>query len=93
MIFRRRLFKHRFDRTIWEKRPDERKYMVNSLEKKNLLTGLSKIEVIEKLGDEFNDPNSDLWSYYVGVKPLLGNKIYFFIYFNNEGVVYQTLRS
>jgi hypothetical protein len=93
MIFRRRLFKHIFNHKDWIKRPEERKHMVAYIERKKLLIGLTKEEVILKLSDEFNDPNSDLWSYYVGLRPVLGNKIYFFIYFNKQGIVYQTLRD
>lgn len=93
MIFRRRLFKHTFDRWIWNIRPEERKYMIAYIQKEQLLIGLNKKEVILKLGDEFNDPNTDLWSYYVGLKPIMGNKIYFYIYFDKEGLVYQTLKK
>ncbi|MEN8745700.1 MAG: hypothetical protein ABF302_04445 [Polaribacter sp.] len=93
MIFRRRLFKHRFHRLDWIKIPDQRKYMVDYIERKKLLIGLTKEAVIEKLGDELNDPNSNLWSYYVGIDTVLSTKSYFFIYFNKEGVVYQTLQS
>ncbi len=93
MIFRRQLFKHIFHKSVWIKCPEERKHMIAYIEKKKLLIGLTKQEVIQKLGDECNDSNSDLWSYYVGLKSVIGNKIYFFIYFNKEGLVYQTLRS
>jgi hypothetical protein len=49
MIFRRRLFKHIFNHKDWIKRPEERKHMVAYIERKKLLIGLTKEEVILKL--------------------------------------------
>ena len=93
MMLKKRLHKKSFKGALWAEQRDDRKYMVSSLESANLLIGLGKREVLEMLGDEFNDINSDVWSYYIGTKTFFSYKIFLYIYFNTEGKVFKTVKN
>ena len=93
MMLKKRLHKKNFKETLWAEKRDERKYMVSSIESTNLLIGLVKREVIELLGNEFNDINSDVWSYYIGTKTFFSYKIFIYLSFNTEGKVFKTVKK
>lgn len=85
ILFRKKI---EFDTYEWELNRDYRKYMVDSMVKNKLLEGLNKKELKNILGDEYNDAHSSLWTYYIGKKYYVC-RMYLYLYFNKEGVVYK----
>lgn len=85
----RKSYKINFDETVWKEERDQRKYMIHELETTRSLIGCTKREVIQKLGDEFNDDNSDRWTYYIGTKNVFGSKMYLVIYFGTNKTVFK----
>ena len=61
--------KKSFTSVLWENKPEKRYELVDSLIKKEILIGLTKFEVIDTLGYEFNDMNSNKWVYLIGYQP------------------------
>ena len=56
------------------------------------LTGLSRTEVEQRYGHEFNDRHSDVWSYQLGTAfPM--RKVVLFVIFKGEKVVRTEIRS
>lgn len=78
-----------FCKKLWIQNWEQRYVFVQNIIKSELLIGLSKKEVVQLLGDEFNGVHSLEWIYYVG-KPS-----YFFLFqkqrlkinFNNKNEV------
>ena len=65
--------------------------MVDDLIQQNLLLTLNKKDVLDLLGFEFNDSNSNIWTYYIGKKGwLFSSKKYLSIFFDRDGFVYKT---
>lgn len=84
------VYEHRrFDKEKWLENRDQRYYYIKDLIHNNWLNNLSKLEVIDLLGYEFNDMNSNEWTYYVGRIPgfLRIKKKKLYIYFNKEDEV------
>ncbi len=94
MIFRTTLTKLEFDKQIWLQNREQRIYMISSLIKNKALNSLTKDEVLELLGFEFNDKNSDIWSYYIGTRRrIFSFRYYLIIYFDGLGRVYKILKK
>ncbi len=62
-----------FDSTRWKAYPEKRYEMTDDITLHDKLKGKTKREIIELLGQEENDPKSDLWQYDVGIRPLINN--------------------
>ena len=56
------------------------------------MVGLSKEEVKSKLGQYYNDMNSDIWMYTINEKFSFFKMNYFYIEFKNELVTISYLR-
>jgi hypothetical protein len=70
--------------------------LINDLISRSVLIGLAKSEIVELLGDEFNDSNSNVWSYYIGnYRKWISLKKHFLIlhFDDQERVVYVSKRS
>ena len=94
MIFKTTLRKLQFDKQLWLQNREQRIYMITSLMDCKLLNGLTKKEVLKTLGFEFNDINSDTWSYYIGTRRRIFRvKCFLFIYFDGLGRVYKVLKK
>ncbi|MCL7753309.1 hypothetical protein [Polaribacter sp. Z022] len=62
--------------------------MVDSIIEHKLLDGLLKTEVLQLLGFEFNDINSDTWTYYIGKRRrIFLFKCYLYIKFDTSDKV------
>lgn len=86
--------KHRnieFDRTIWMNNPRIRAYMVSSIIHDKLIIGLSKEEVVNFLGFEFNDKHSDKWTYYIEKKSFFYFKKKLYIHFDDFDKVLEVI--
>ncbi len=83
--------KNTFDDKVWFSKREARFHCVNDLISRKLIIGLSKDEVLHFLGDEFNDLNSDKWSFYLGYKHRFINlkRYNLIVYFNKNGLVYN----
>ena len=70
---------------------NSRIYIANDLISKKNLIGKSKLALIQFLGDEFNDLNSKLWTYYLGEKHIFFylKKYYLKIKFNEKEKVVE----
>jgi len=88
-MLKRKSYKINFDAVQWEEQRENRKYMLYALESAQMLMGLTKSEIIQKLGDEFNDVNSNRWTYYVGSRKFFGSKMFLVIFFSAEGKVFK----
>lgn len=78
-----------FKKEDWERLREKRYCYVRDLKKNKWLDNLSKNQVEDLLGYEFNDVNSNEWKYYIGSPPGLfrfKRKI-LYIFFNKEGKV------
>lgn len=64
---------------------------IASLNYKNLL-GLNKLEVKQKLGQSFNDMNSNIWMYRIRDKFKITKKNYLYIYFFNDKVQHYAIK-
>ena len=94
MIFNSKHKNIEFDKTLWLEDREKRKYMVSSIINNNLIIGLTKKEIIDLLGFEFNDIHSNTWSYYIGTKNILfTSKCYLYVYFNNSNKVFKILKK
>jgi hypothetical protein len=60
--------KKKFNKKDWSLKRASRIYLVDDLVRRELLLKLNKKEVLETLGDECNDINSNSWRYYIGEK-------------------------
>lgn len=58
-----------FDKERWEDDPTERYRMVDYMIDKDVLTGKTRAQVIDLLGEEFTNYNDDHIAYYIGVIP------------------------
>ena len=59
----------------------------------NKIIGLTKQEIKHKLGQVFNDMNSDVWMYRINENFSLLRKNYLYIYFNEEIAVHFVLKK
>lgn len=83
-----------FDQEKWLHHRELRASMISSLKKSKILYGLTKKEVIALLGYEFNDANSNIWTYYLGKRRMLFPvKSYLYIYFDDFGTVYKIFKK
>lgn len=77
-----------FNRTVWFEEREKRILMIPSILKSKILLGLTKVEILNLLGFEFNDINSNTWSYYIGKnKFIIPFKFFLYIYFDRFGMV------
>ncbi|WP_086029336.1 hypothetical protein [Tenacibaculum holothuriorum] len=78
-----------FNKKKWLVNREERYLYVKDLIKSKHLMGLTKIEVIDFLGYEFNDMNSNKWTYFIGRTPdfFRIRKRKLLIYFSKENKV------
>jgi hypothetical protein len=93
MMLSVKLSKKTFNKLLWAEQREERKQMISSLINSEILIGLTKTEVLEILGFEFNDANSDTWSYYIGTKTFFSFKMHLFLYFNAQGKVFRIVKK
>ena len=78
----------RFTQEDWLEKSDERICLVKDLIQKKTVIGMSKLEVIDFLGYEFNGMRSNKWSYSIGSTGLFSFwRKQLFIYFNEGGFV------
>lgn len=82
-----------FDKELWLKMEDKRYELVNDLIKNEKLIGKNKIEVIELLGDDYNEIENSI-NYYIGYEPsILGiDPSILIVEFENNIVVRVTKR-
>lgn len=87
--------KSKFERVFWLTNREERISIVDDLIDSNILIGLSKYEIINYLGDEFNDINSDKWSYFLGyrIPSLRVFETNLYLFFNEKGVVKKVFKK
>jgi hypothetical protein len=94
MIFKVTNKQLEFDQQLWLHNREQRIFMISSLLRKQLLNGLTKEEVVNLLGFEFNDKNSTIWTYYIGKRGFLFSmKSYLYIYFDGFGRVYKIAKK
>ncbi len=87
--------KKKFSKKNWILKREKRFLFVDDLLQSNLLLFLNKKEVINLLGDEFNDANSNKWTYYIGksYRLISFTKSKLFIYFNENDEVFKFLKK
>ena len=82
--------KIKFNQCIWLNIREKRKLMIDDLIHQKILLNKSKNEILNLLGFEFNDSNSNIWTYYINEKWIFFNsKKYLSIFFDKEGLVYK----
>lgn len=82
----------KFSKCIWLNLREKRKFVVKDLMQRELLLNMTKKEVIDFLGFEFNDSNSNIWTYFVGKKyyVFFAKRRFLTIFFDKQGLVYKT---
>ena len=86
--------KIKFSDCLWQHVREKRRMMVDDLVKQKILLNLNKQEVLDLLGFEFNDSNSNTWTYYIDRRRFVfSSKRYLSIFFDNKGLVYKTTFS
>ncbi|QXP66562.1 hypothetical protein [Polaribacter sp. AHE13PA] len=95
MIVYRFMFKKKkrlFNNEDWFSKRESRYYLVEDLIKRKLILQMTKKDVIKFLGDEFNDINCNIWTFYLGKKYLINFKERKLnIIFGDKGKVKQVL--
>jgi len=83
-----------FTKENWEA-SDDRINLADDLIAKRLLIGMNKLEIIQMLGDEFNDQYSNRWRYYLGSRNRWINlkKYNLVIYFDQNQKVNKVLKK
>jgi hypothetical protein len=86
---------NKFERVFWLTNREKRIYIVDDLINSNILIGLSKYEIIDYLGDEFNDINSDKWNYFLGYRiPSLSIfEANLYLFFDDKGLVKKVFKK
>ena len=77
---------------LWNDFIEYRYLYVNDLIKTQVLLNKSKVEVRDFLGDEFNDPNSDQWVYYIGKRFRFEKKSQLYVLFDDEDKVFKVIK-
>jgi hypothetical protein len=79
----------KFDSIKWKNNIEERYKMANDIIEKNILTGKTKDEIIELLGNDGYESGEGTVSYYLGFVPGLANidPDVLILYFENDVVV------
>lgn len=94
MFFKSKFKKIEFDKDLWLNNREQRAYMIASIINNNLINGLTKKEVIDILGFEFNDKNTKIWTYYVGKQNrLFSCKRYLYVYFDGFDRVFKVFKK
>ena len=94
MLFKVKYKTVKFKKDLWLQNREERIYMVQDIIKNKLINGLNKKEVRKLFGFEFNDINSNIWSYYLGTKSsFFYTKHYLYVYFNDLGKVHKLIKK
>lgn len=87
-------FKNEFDKQKWLICREQRVLMVDAIIKSRILVGMTKTEVLQLLGFEFNDINSNTWTYYIGKKRrIFLVNCFLYIYFDAAGKVFKILKK
>lgn len=83
--------KREFNQFLWINFREKRIEMVDDLIQQGLLLQMTKKEVINFLGFEFNDNYSNIWTYFLGRKGffIFSKRKSLIIYFDKQGLVYQ----
>ena len=82
-----------FNKENWLLNREKRYTMISSIINKKLAIGLTKEEIIDFLGFEFNDIHSNIWTYFIGKRFFFSTKKKLFIYFNDAGKVYKLTKK
>ncbi|PQJ68541.1 hypothetical protein [Polaribacter butkevichii] len=84
--------KRLFNKEDWFSRRESRSSLAEDLIKRKLILQMTKKEVLQFLGDEFNDVNSNVWTFYLGKKYVINFKERKLnIIFGDKGKVKQVL--
>lgn len=90
MFFKKKI-KIVFSKTVWKNNREKRSLMVDDLIQQKILLNKTREEVLDILGFEFNDANSNIWTYYIAVKRFFfSSKKYLSVFFDKEGLVHKT---
>jgi hypothetical protein len=85
----------KFCQKTWIEDRENRHVFVSKIINEKKLIGLSKNKIEALLGLEFNDPYSNFWTYYAGVKPgfFTSKTQHLRIYFNDNSKVYLVMNK